>query len=1222
MGMNRCVWAVLGFAAISVGVSAQTLATGDSRTVTEPVFPPTCTALAAAQTITNGVPASETTFDTMRIQTALTACASGKAVELTASGSNDAFLIQPLNIPSGVGLIVDGGVTVFASRDPADYQVSGAETCGSYGSAGNGCKNLFTFNNGGSNTGSGIYGYGVIDGRGGSTMLVGGADSGISWWTNADTATTAGKSQDNFIFMKPNKSTNLVLYKITLRNSPMFHVVTSNVSGMTVWGVKIQAPFTAHNTDGVDPQGTNITITNSSISNGDDEIAVSASSASSNITISNMNTYSGHGISVGSYTQGGLTNMLVENINMAGEPTDGNENGIRLKSALDRGGLLQTLTYENICMRDIERPIYITPIYNSNSGTLYPSYQNIVFQNMHVLATTGSTKYYVSIAGYNANYLTTATLNNVVFDQLNYYSPVFSYDTIALAGNVYPATLQAQTGTGVTYTGTATATATPAYSCSATSTIFPYVVGELYASTTAATNLKTSTIASTGSVTLNAMVQPAKSQVTYNGTVGNYTGAAALTQSVNFLEGTTNVGTAALSANGTLAPLTLTGLTVGTHTYTAQYPGDTNYSALAFGSVTVTVTGATVSTTTTLTAPTAGTYGGMTTLSATVAGTGGTPSGTVSFYDGTTLLGSPTLASGAVSASYLLAGGSHSLTAVYSGDSTYLTSTSSATTLVLATAGSSTAVTASPTTVALNGTTTLTSTVTGASGAAVPSGQVSFTDGTTSLGNATLNSSGVASFTATMVNVGARTVMASYGGDGNYAVSSSTTPVQVTTGTTTTLTAPATAVYGVATTISATVAGTGTTTVPTGNVSFYDGTTQIGTTQALTNGAASVSVTLLGGVHSLTAVYAASTTFATSTSVASSLTVTTAGTTTSLVASPTAVTVNGSAMLTATVVAASGTVAFSSTVTFTDGATVLGTASVVSGVASLTVPLPNVGSPRTLKACYNGDTNYAGSCGTTSEKVSAIGTSVTLGLSVATTYPGASITLTGTLTPAVAGQTITFASASGILGTGVTNSAGVAAFALTAGSVGSYALTASYAAAGNYGASTSAVQTLVVGSAVTVTATPNPITIAPGSSGTVAIAVVPVSGFTGPTTLACTTAVSYVTCTILGGVIVNGTPVPIASIAVAATVGSLERANGVVLALVGLMGLGLASRKRRMLGGLMMLVLLAGVAGMSGCGSSSPAASGGVAPSGSQVVTITTTAAAVVQSTSVTVNIP
>ena len=1221
MSMHRCVLAgLLGFLALPVGASAQTLATGDSRTVTEPVFPPTCTALAAAQTISSGVPASETTFDTARIQTALTACASGKAVELTTSGSNDAFLIAPLNIPSGVGLIVDGGVTVFASRNPADYQVSGAETCGSYGSAGNGCKNLFTFNNGGSNTGSGIYGYGVIDGRGGSTMLVNGADSGISWWKNADTATTAGESQDNFIFMKPNKSTNLVLYKITLRNSPMFHVVTSNVSGMTVWGVKIQAPFTAHNTDGVDPQGTNITITNSSISNGDDEIAVSASSASSNITISNMTTYSGHGISVGSYTQGGLTNMLVENINMAGEPTDGNENGIRLKSALDRGGLLQTLTYENICMRDIERPIYITPIYNSNSGTLYPSYQNIVFQNMHVLATTGSTKYYVSIAGYNANYLTTATLNNVVFDQLNFYSPVFSYDTIALAGNVYPATLQAQTGTGVTYTGTATATATPAYSCSATSTIFPYVVGELYASTATATNLKTATIASTGSVTLNAMVQPAKSQVTYNGTVGNYTGAAALTQSVNFLEGTTNVGTAALSANGTLAPLTLTGLTVGTHTYTAQYPGDTNYSALAFGSVTVTVTGATVATTTTLTAPTAGTYGGATTLSAAVAGTGGTPSGTVAFYDGTTLLGSPTLASGAASASYLLAGGSHSLTAVYSGDTTFLSSTSSATTLVLATAGSSTAVTASPTTVALNGTTTLTSTVTGVSGAAVPSGQVSFTDGTTSLGNATL-SSGVATFTATMVNVGARTVTASYGGDGNYAVSSSTAAVQVTAGTTTTLTAPTTAVYGVATTISATVAGTGTTTVPTGSVSFYDGTTQVGTTQTLNSGAASVSVTLLGGVHSLTAVYTATTTFTTSRSAASSLTVTTAGTSTSLVASPTSVTVNGSATLTATVVAASGTAAFSSTVTFTDGTTTLGTASVVSGVATLTVPLLNVGSPRTLKACYNGDSNYAGSCGTTSETVSAIATSVTLGLSAGTTYPGAVITLTGTLTPALAGQTITFASASGALGTGVTNNAGVATYTLTAGSVGSYALTASYAAAGNYGASVSAVQTLVVGSAVTVAATPNPISIAPGSSGVVTVAVAPVSGFTGAVTVSCTTAVSYVTCSPSSTTVTTSGSVT-ATISVAATVGSLERRSGVVLALVGLMGLGLASRKRRMLGGLMMLVLLAGVVGMSGCGSSSPAASGSVAPSGSQVVTITTTAAGVVQSALVTVNIP
>ena len=141
-------WVVVGLMLVAANGGAQTLATGDSRTVTEPVFPASCSVLAAQQAIVSGGPASETTFDTSRIQTALTACPSGQAVELTAAGSNNAFLIQPLTIPSGVGLIVDGGVTVFASRNPADYQTSSTEQCGSYGASGNGCNPLLIFSSG------------------------------------------------------------------------------------------------------------------------------------------------------------------------------------------------------------------------------------------------------------------------------------------------------------------------------------------------------------------------------------------------------------------------------------------------------------------------------------------------------------------------------------------------------------------------------------------------------------------------------------------------------------------------------------------------------------------------------------------------------------------------------------------------------------------------------------------------------------------------------------------------------------------------------------------------------------------------------------------------------------------------------------------------------------------------------------------------------------------
>ena len=309
-------------------------------------------------------------------------------------------------------------------RNPADYQIAGKETCGTVGTAGNGCNPLFNVANNATSSGAGIMGYGVIDGRGEDKLLVNGTASANSWWDIATQAQqVSGGAQNNFVLLAASKASNFTLYKITLKNSAMFHVTWKNATGLTVWGAKIITPFSARNSDGIDPQGSNITITNSSISDGDDNVAVSASSASSNITISNDNTYSGHGISVGSFTQGGLTNMLVTNINQAGTAADNNGIALRLKTALDRGGLLQNVTYQNICMQNHRTLILITPLYNTNSGTLIPQFKNITFQNVH-----GLTNGIMSIAGYDVNHLTTLNLNNFVFDTLT-------------AGNLSPASL-------------------------------------------------------------------------------------------------------------------------------------------------------------------------------------------------------------------------------------------------------------------------------------------------------------------------------------------------------------------------------------------------------------------------------------------------------------------------------------------------------------------------------------------------------------------------------------------------------------------------------------------------------------------------------------------------------------------------------------------------------------------------------------------------------------
>lgn len=882
--MYTRLWPVVLLVALTA--CAPAASAQDTRTVNEPVFPAVCTVLPAQMAIVNNGPASETTIDTARIQAALTSCGAGNAVELAGSGTNFAFLSAPLNLPSGVSLIVDGGVTLFASRNREDYQTSpvsaSTDECGTQGLNGNGCKNFLLFNNNSTNVNSGLYGYGVIDGRGYATTLKAGADTGVSWWVNAD-AIPSGYSQNNPILMKLSKSTNFTLYKITLRNSAMFHVGWSG-TGFTAWGVKIQSPWTSHNTDGIDPVGSNVTITNASISNGDDQIAVGASSASQNITIQNSTLYSGHGLSVGSYTQGGLTNMLVQNVNMAGQPGDSNEDGIRLKSAPDRGGVLKNLTYQNICMRDVRRALYLTPFYNTNSGTLIPQFTNISLNNIHVLAPTGTYANIFSMQGFDANHTSTVLLNNVVFDSLtaSNVSPATTNTSFTLAGNVYPAFLQSLTGTGVTYTGTATANATPAYDCTAAST-FPYEVGELYLATPAATNLRNAAITTAGSVTLNAMLQPAKSIQAYSGTAGTYAGAALMTQPVQFLEGTTVVGSAALGANGTLASLVLSGVAAGPHAYTAYYPGDLNYAALAFGAVTVNVTQATAAATTTTltTGPVTIPYGTGSTLTAAITTANAAPGGSVQFLDNSTVLATIAVTGKSAATTQYLGGGAHSLTAIYSGDPANATSTSPAVLINVTPAAPFATVTAAPGTVGLgsgtNPGTTLTASLVGISSGAVPTGTVRFYDGSTLLVSATLDSTGKASAFASFTTVGAHSVNVQYAGDTNYAATTSsgitvTVPPIVTT---TTLTlSPSTVAVGSTVTFTAAVSSS-TASVPAGTITFANAGGPVGT--ASLSGTATATLTLLEsvvGTQSVTATYAATSNYAASTSAPAALTVT------------------------------------------------------------------------------------------------------------------------------------------------------------------------------------------------------------------------------------------------------------------------------------------------------------------------------------------------------------
>jgi polygalacturonase len=384
----------------------------DTRTITEPILPPACTSLEADLATSSGTIASsdESKLDTERIQHAIDNCSKGQAVVLRAHGAENAFLSGPLQLREGVTLVVDRGVTLFASRDPSLYETAPG-SCGIVNQSGRGCKPLISVQH---VSGAGVMGDGVIDGRGGAQLL----NKNVTWWQLAEQARPNGRQQVPRILVADHAD-NFILYRVTLKNSPNFHVVYNNGDGFTVWGLKIDTPRRgARNTDGVDPGSgsKNITITHSYISTGDDDVAIKGGGGGvTNMTVSHNHFYAGHGMSIGSETDGGVSKIRVTDLSL-----DGPDNGIRIKSNASRGGLVHDVVYDNVCIRNSPNPITLDTGYTA-AGTLQgnslPTYSDITLHNVRI---SGGGK--ISFNGYSQDHRIGATLDDVLITDKAEYS--------------------------------------------------------------------------------------------------------------------------------------------------------------------------------------------------------------------------------------------------------------------------------------------------------------------------------------------------------------------------------------------------------------------------------------------------------------------------------------------------------------------------------------------------------------------------------------------------------------------------------------------------------------------------------------------------------------------------------------------------------------------------------------------------------------------------------
>ncbi|MCU1323157.1 MAG: repeat containing protein [Acidobacteriaceae bacterium] len=555
---------------------------------------------------------------------------------------------------------------------------------------------------------------------------------------------------------------------------------------------------------------------------------------------------------------------------------------------------------------------------------------------------------------------------------------------------------------------------------------------------------------------------------------------------VTFSDGTTMLQRISLTTAGT-ASMTLATLTPGAHTITALYSGDTN-NMTSQTVLTQTVAQASTLTTVPTSSNPSVTVGTTITFSSTVTSIGGPlPTGSVTFKDGATILGAGNLdpAGNATFSTSTLAPGSHPITATYAGDTNSVASTSTALNQTVVQVGTSTVLVPNPNPANAGATLTLTATVSAAGGSTaggILSGRITFQDGATPIGSADIAPNGVATLSIKTLTVGAHMLTAVYSGNTNYATSTSTgftETVQQSTTTTTLASSSNPAIAGKSVTLTATVVSVGG--IPTGTVTFRDGTIPLGQpVQLNAQGVATLSTTSLNVAnHTIVATYNADANNSTSDSAPFAQNIQIATTSLQLAGSSNPAVVGVAVTFTATLSGNGGQPTGS--IVFSDGATVLGSRP-INGAApvSFTLSILAVGS-HPVTASYAGDAGNSGSNSTTiNQEIQQAATTISLLPSQSPTQLGQAVTFTSAVsnpsTTIVATGSVTFQEGSTVLGTAALNGAGSTTFTTSTLSLGKHTITATYSGDANHVASTSTaiVQQVLQATAITLTSNGTP----------------------------------------------------------------------------------------------------------------------------------------------------
>jgi polygalacturonase len=308
------------------------------------------------------------------------------------------FVSGPINLRNKIDLHLENGASLMMSPNADDFPVVGNRR-ESFIRA----TNLHDIR---------ISGEGVIDGQ------------GEPWWTAyraVKGSNDTGPRRPQLIYLE--KCERVELDGFTTLNPPNTHCSLRQVTDVTIGHLKMIAPGDSPNTDALNLAIVeNAIVTRCDISTGDDNIVLLGSGNNdpanpkvNHVTIRDCKLGFGHGLSIGSYTSGGIQNVRAENITF-----DGTTSGIRMKAWRDRGGLVKNISYKNITMNNVKYPIYLTSYYPQTpkspgedlppgSNSKIPDWTDITIEDVTITDCPNS----IILWGLSDKPITNLTLKNV-----------------------------------------------------------------------------------------------------------------------------------------------------------------------------------------------------------------------------------------------------------------------------------------------------------------------------------------------------------------------------------------------------------------------------------------------------------------------------------------------------------------------------------------------------------------------------------------------------------------------------------------------------------------------------------------------------------------------------------------------------------------------------------------------------------------------------------------